>query len=80
MRVLEASFLSFVWKRVIFLKHIDLPCLSFVTFPESIYVDVLDACFSEGRESFEIIHQITGCQDNVVMPLTPLIFRCGEEL
>ena len=28
--------------------------------------DVLDACFSKGRESFEIIHQNTGCQDNVV--------------
>ena len=42
--------------------------------------DVLDACFSKGRESFEIIHQNTGCQDNVVMPLTPLIFKCGKEL
>ena len=42
--------------------------------------DVLDACFSKGRESFEIIHQNTGCQDNVVMPLTLLIFKCGKEL
>ena len=33
--------------------------------------DVLDACFSKGRESFEIIYQNTGCQDDVVMPLTP---------
>ena len=38
MRVLEVSFLSFVWKRVILLEHNDLPCLSLVTFPQSIYV------------------------------------------
>ena len=42
--------------------------------------DVLDACFSKGRESFEIIHQNTGCKDDVVMPLTSLISKCWKEL
>ena len=42
--------------------------------------DVLDACFSMGRESFDIISQNTGCQDHVVMPLTSLIFKRWKEL
>ena len=71
MRVLEVSFLSFVWKRLILLKHIDLPCLSLVMFSQNIYMwDVLDGRFSKERGSFEVIHQNTRCQDNVVMPLT----------
>ena len=49
MRVLEASFSSFVWKRVILLKHINLPCLSFVTFPESIYVGCAGCMLQRGE-------------------------------
>ena len=49
MRVLEASFLSFVWKRVILLKHNDLPCLSFVTFPQSIYVGCAGCMLQQGE-------------------------------
>ena len=41
---------------------------------------MLDACFSKGGKSFEIIHQNTGCQNNVVRPLTSLIFKRWKEL
>ena len=34
---------------------------------------------ARGEKSFEIIHQNTGCQNNVVMPLTSLIFKCWKE-
>ena len=82
MSVLEASFLSVVWKRVILFimsMLIYLVCL-FRHFLRVFTWDLLDACFSKGTESFEIIHQNTGCQDKVVKPLTPLIFKCGKEL
>ena len=42
--------------------------------------DVLDACFSQGRQGLEVFHQNTGRQNNIVVPLTLLIFKHWNEL
>ena len=42
--------------------------------------DVLDACFSQGRQSMQVFHQNTGRQNNIVVPLTLLIFKHWNEL
>lgn len=42
--------------------------------------DVLNAYFSQGKQGLEVFHQNTGCQNNIGLPLTLLIFKHWDEL